>query len=138
MEGLGRNSWLLWALLFLPTTLLAGSSISHRLLQLFPQCHTWSRSVRTRWHRVRVVSLSPAPRPSSSASLCNLWEHRRVTGTRCRGPMAMLCPPCCPCQHLLCPQHPPWLAAPAAMRPLVNICQKKKILGDKRAGGFSG
>lgn len=35
------------------------------------------------------------------------------------------------------PHHPPWLPAPSAMQPRVNICQKK-ILGDKRARGFSG
>lgn len=83
MEGLGRKR--LPTNLGspgLPTTLLAGSSIPHRLLALFPQSHTWSHSVETRWHYVCLVSLSPAPCPSSSASLCNLWERGHVSPTQ--------------------------------------------------------
>lgn len=84
LEGLGREHLLVpLGSPGVPRMLLVGSSISPR--SLFPQSHAWIRSVALGG---TIVSLSPAPRPPSSASLRNLWEHGRVSPHRtgCRDP----------------------------------------------------
>lgn len=128
-----------------PGGILCLSSISHPSLVLFPRSHTWSRSVKARRRCVCIVSLSPAPRPSPSASLGRLWEPGRVSpaqggdrGHSAGTPWPRQAPRPVPVPASTAgPHHPPWLPAPSAMQPRVNICQKK-ILDDKRARGLSG